>query len=245
MSQTLAAWVNSDVRKVRNKPTQWLSQYYFFRDPARGTFIDSSKFFSPADGIIIYQSIVEPDEAIVEIKGKPYSLKDAMRDPDYDARSLVVGIFMTFFDVHVNRMPTSGRISYEELESIDSHNRPMLNIETGLIDELRLNLDEADYLHSNQRMINEIYCPALDLDYYVLQIADYDVDCITPFRLAQNTPRTQGQRFSAIRYGSQVDLIVPLDERYEFEPAQKVGRHVEAGIDPLVIVKPAKANQDA
>lgn len=244
MSQTLASWVNTDVRKVKDKPTQWLSQYYFFRDPARGTFIDSTRFFAPADGIIIYQSIVEPGESIVEIKGKPYSLQDAMRDPDYDVPSLVIGTFMTFFDVHVNRMPTSGRISYEELEPVESYNKPMLNIENGLIQDLRLDIDEADYLHNNQRMVNEVYCPALDIDYYILQIADYDVDCITPFRLAQNAPRTQGSRFSAIRYGSQVDLIIPLDERYEFEPVQKVGRHVEAGIDPLVVVK-SKANQDA
>lgn len=242
MSKTLASWVNQDVKPVRDKSTQWLSQYYFFRDPARGVFTDARRFFSPADGILVYQAIVNPDEAIVDIKGKSYSLQDAMRDPGYQMPSLVIGIFMTFYDVHVNRMPTAGRISYEEIEPLDSYNRPMLSIEKGLLEELRIDIDGADYLHNNQRMINTIYSPALDLEYYVLQLADYDVDCITPFRLAQNTPRPQGSRFSAIRYGSQVDLIIPLDERYEYVFGQRTGRHVEAGIDPLVLVKDRTPN---
>ena len=72
--------------------------------------------------------------------------------------------------------------------------------------------------------------------YYILQVADYDVDCITPFRLKQNQPFAQNQRFSQIRYGSQVDLIIPLSERFDFEPLVDTGMHVEAGVDPLVKV---------
>ena len=53
---------------------------------------------------------------------------------------------------------------------------------------------------------------------YLLQIADFDVDSITPFKLAQNRRFDQNQRFSQIRYGSQVDLIVPLSDRYELTP---------------------------
>jgi len=68
----------------------------------------------------------------------------------------------------------------------------------------------------------------------MLQIADYDVDCIVPFKLKQNQPVFQGQRFSQVRYGSQVDLVVPLSSRFEFEPVQETGDHVEAGTDPLI-----------
>jgi phosphatidylserine decarboxylase len=46
----------------------------------------------------------------------------------------------------------------------------------------------------------------------------------------------QGQRFSQVRYGSQVDLIVPLSPRFDFEPVQETGDHVEAGIDPVICV---------
>ena len=55
-----------------------------------------------------------------------------------------------------------------------------------------------------------------------------------PFALKQNQPACQNRRFSQIRYGSQVDLIIPLSKRFEFEPLQKPLMHVEAGIDPLV-----------
>jgi phosphatidylserine decarboxylase len=72
----------------------------------------------------------------------------------------------------------------------------------------------------------------------MLQIADYDVDCVTPFELKQNQPVEQGERFSQVRYGSQVDLIVPLSTRFEFKPMQSTGVHVEAGIDPLIKVTP-------
>jgi len=57
-----------------------------------------------------------------------------------------------------------------------------------------------------------------------------------PFKLKQNQPVVQGQRFSQVRYGSQVDLIVPLSSRFEFEPVQNDGDHVEAGIDPVIRV---------
>ncbi len=68
----------------------------------------------------------------------------------------------------------------------------------------------------------------------MLQIADFDVDSILPFELKQNRPFSQNKRFSQIRYGSQVDLIVPLSERFEFTPTQQTGMHVEAGIDTLI-----------
>jgi len=79
-----------------------------------------------------------------------------------------------------------------------------------------------------------VHSSDLGLAYYILQIADYDVNCVTPFALRQNKPVGQGQRFSMVRYGSQVDLIVPLSTRFEYKLAQETGCHVEAGLDPLI-----------
>ncbi len=221
---------------MRDKPVSWLSQYHFFRDPIRPTYCDTNYFFSPADGVIIYQKTVRPDEAILDIKGKSYSLRDALRDDDFAAECLVIGIFMTFYDVHVNRIPFPGRVSYRQLNPIDSYNHPMLDVEKGLLEELRLDARATGYLHHNQRMVNRVYAPLLGQSYYLLQIADYDVDSITPFELKQNEPADQGHRFSQIRFGSQVDLVVPLSERFDFEPLQETHHHVEAGVDPLVRV---------
>lgn len=234
MSKALPEWVESEVRPLRDRTMAWMSQFHFFRDPVRPTFSDPRYFFSPADGVILYQREVEPDECIVDIKGREYCLRDALRDPHFDEPSLVIGVFMTFFDVHVNRVPYPGWLSFKELDAIDTHNRPMLEAEQSILEDLRIPSDSLEYLHHNQRVVNRIRSVDLGQTYYVLQIADYDVDCITPFWLKQNQPVAQGRRFSQIRYGSQVDLIVPLSCRFELKALQRVGDHVEAGIDPLV-----------
>jgi phosphatidylserine decarboxylase len=215
MAKALQEWIEEDVSEFRGKSIRWLSESHFFRDPSRPLVSDPSYFFAPADGIILYQRRVRPDRRIVGIKGRNFTLRDAMRDPTYDRESLVIGIFMTFFDVHVNRVPYSGRLSYKELEPIDTYNYPMLEVETALLDELRVKTDGGQW-------------------YYILQIADFDVDSILPFELKQNRPFKQNQRFSQIRYGSQVDLVIPLSEFFEFTPLQCVGMHVEAGVDPLI-----------
>jgi phosphatidylserine decarboxylase len=70
----------------------------------------------------------------------------------------------------------------------------------------------------------------------LLQIAVYDVDCVTPFNLKQDQTVFQGVRFSQVRYGSQVDLIVPLSARFDFDPVAEIGDHVKAGMDPIIKV---------
>ncbi len=236
MAKTLNEWLETDVDEVKDRPVSWLSQHHFFRDPSRPSYSDTSFFFSPADGIILYQRIVEPDDPILDIKGRPYSLRDAMRDDEYDRTSLVIGIFMTFYDVHVNRIPYPGRLSYRLVDPIDTYNHPMLELEQAMLERLRLPLEHAAYLHHNQRVVNRVDSPYLEDPYYILQIADYDVDSITPFELKQNQPAEQGQRFSQIRYGSQVDLVVPVSPSYDLTTTQQTGSHVEAGLDTLIAI---------
>ena len=233
----LEEWIHTDVGEVKDKPLKWLSEMFFFRDACRPAYSDLGYFFAPADGILLYQRTVGPDEAVVDIKGVPYSVRDALREASWDKPSLVIGIFMTFYDVHVNRIPYPGRLSYRELDCIDTFNHPMLEVERSILEDLRVSTDSARYLHHNQRMVNRVESIQLGQSYYILQIADYDVGCITPFTLKQSSPYVQGQRFSQIRYGSQVDLIVPLSSRYEFVPVQPTGCHVEAGVDPIVALR--------
>jgi phosphatidylserine decarboxylase len=204
MAKSLKEWVEADVALAKQKPLKWIAEEFFFRDPSRPMYSDDEYFFSPADGVIIYQPC------------------------------FVIGVFMTMYDVHINRLPYAGFLSYKQLDAISTFNVPMLDIEHSLVDDLAIDHGKAEYLHSNQRMINRVYTPALQQYYYVLQIADYDVDCITPFQLNQNAILSQNERFSQIRFGSQVDLILPLSERYHWEHLQQTGSHVEAGIDPLI-----------
>ena len=112
----------------------------------RASYSNPNYFFSPADGVVLYQEEVGPSDSIVDIKGKPYSLREALRDPRYDQPSLVIGIFMTFFDVHVNRVPYPGRLSYRQLDPIDTLNHPMLEVKEHILEDLRVAPSRAEYL---------------------------------------------------------------------------------------------------
>ncbi|MDP6860587.1 MAG: phosphatidylserine decarboxylase [Verrucomicrobiales bacterium] len=238
MAKILSDWVNEEVSEVKGRSVRWLSERHFFRDPMRSIQSDTDYFFSPADGVIIYQRRVSQEDSVIEIKGQNYTLKEALRDPNYSAEfSLVIGIFMTFYDVHINRVPYPGILSYRELEPIDSFNKPMLAMENSIVDDLTIDHDAAEYLHCNQRVLNKVDSLDLGLSYYILQIADYDVDSITPFDLSDHRAYQQNERFSQIRYGSQVDLIIPLDGSTGFELLLEEGHHVEAGVDPLLKIK--------
>lgn len=236
MSKSLKQWISTDVAKAEKLGVTKLSTEFFFRDPPRPNFIDNEHFYSPADGVILYQKYVkDPTEAIVEIKGINYTLQDVMGDPDYNQPSLVIGVFMSFYDVHINRVPYGGVLKYKRLDPIESTNKPMLAIEKDILNKT-INPDNLEYLKFNERMLNTIYSPSLDYTYHVVQIADEDVNVIAPFAPQQNHLFAQNERFSLIRWGSQCDLVLPLDSRYTFELCQEDTYHVEAGLDQLVKV---------
>lgn len=244
MAKSLRDWLDTDVKNVADKPLDWLSTQYFFRDPSRPLYSDSEFFFSPADGVILYQKIVKPDQSIIDIKGKKYSLRDVMRDDTYAHESLVIGIFMTMYDVHINRIPYPGILYYKELEPMGTYNAPMLDVENDLMQDNLIVHDKSEYLYKNQRVLNRIYSSDLNMSYYIVQIADYDVECITPFQLGQCNPCSQNERFSMIRYGSQVELVVPVSDEFEFELIQETGVHVEAGLDPLIKIHEIEFDED-
>ena len=238
MAQKLEDWLNGEVAELSKLPISELSNTFFFRDPLRSTYIDNKHFYSPADGTILYQKFVLPNEQVLEIKGIDYTLQDVMGDKDYNTPSLVIGIFMSFYDVHINRIPYNGVIKYNRLEPIESTNKPMLAVEKDILNKV-INPNNMDYLKYNERMLNKIYNSFLDYTYYVIQIADEDVNVIAPFK-QQGDLCTQNERFSLIRWGSQVDLVLPLDKRFSFELLLKETMHVNAGLDKLIKINYAK-----
>jgi phosphatidylserine decarboxylase len=232
MAQILEDWLNGEVKELQKLPVGELSNTFFFRDPLRPNYIDHEHFYSPADGTILYQKVVQPDESVVEIKGMNYTLKDVMGDSDYNKPSLVIGIFMSFYDVHINRIPYGGILKYRHLEPIESTNKPMLAVEKDILNKV-INPNNMDYLKYNERMFNQVYVPSLDYTYYLIQIADEDVNVIAPFKHQMDLV-AQNERFSLIRWGSQVDLVLPLDEKFDFELVLDDAMHVNAGLDKLV-----------
>jgi phosphatidylserine decarboxylase len=238
VAKSFKEWVASDVDAGRKMPIRSLSEHFFFRDPVRSRYSDSNYLFSPADGVILYQRIVSADEPLVEIKGREYTLQQAVRDDDFRSRCLVIGIFMTTYDVHINRIPYSGILSYQALPPLHTLNRPMLPLEEDLMLGHGFAPGNAEYLFTNQRMLNTVRAARLGIDYHILQIADLDVATIQPFDLRQARPVFQNHRFSQIRFGSQVDLIVPLSDQFQYETLVPDTWHVEAGVDVLVRLAP-------
>lgn len=239
MARSLDDWLATAAAYYQNMPVDKLSHSAFFRDPPRPTIRDSDYFFSGADGIILYQELVEdPAKPYLEVKGENYSLQELTQSKYWDIPALVIGVFMSFFDVHVNRIPYSGFLSYDYLEPITSRNYPMIMVEKGIMkNDFDFDGENLFYLKKNERVLNTIYAPSLRYEYYFIQIADVDVSAVTHFSMDQGEMVYQNDRFSTIRWGSQCDLILPLDDRYEFELVHPDHVHVQGGLDKLVRIR--------
>ena len=234
MAQKLEEWLDTEVEAMQKYSVGELSNTYFFRDPLRPNFIDYEHFYSPADGVILYQKFIEKaNDPILEVKGIDYTLQDILGDKYYNKPSLVIGIFMTFYDVHINRIPYGGRLTYKKLDPIKSVNIPMLAVEKDILN-MAINPNNLEYAKNNERMCNTIYNSIIDYTYHVVQIADEDVNVIQHFTTDQNEVFSQNERFSLIRWGRQCDLILPLDDRFNFELQVDDTNHVNAGLDKLV-----------
>jgi phosphatidylserine decarboxylase len=86
-------------------------RYWFFRDPPRIP-PSAEGLLSPADGTVVYVKKVAPGEAVVVIKeGLSATVMDIMHE-DFAQPKLVIGIFMSPFDVHYNRAPLDARVAF-------------------------------------------------------------------------------------------------------------------------------------
>jgi phosphatidylserine decarboxylase len=102
-----------------------------------------------------------------------------------------VSVFMNVFDCHVNRMPVSGRIT-------------QIVYTPGLF--LNAELDKAS--EDNERNALVIETPTGRIG--VVQIAGLVARRIVPF-VRQGDALGVGERFGLIRFGSRVDIFLPLD----------------------------------
>ena len=161
---------------------------YFFRDPQRVTPVDNNVFISPADGKIL--KILETDAPDVLSDNKKQKLRK-------------VSIFMNVFNVHVNRIPISGKIVW-------------LKYVPGTF--FNASLDKAS--ENNERMIIKIEVSKNNF-IYVVQIAGLIARRIK-CDLNENQNVNVGERFGIIRFGSRVDLYLPLNSPIKVMEGQTV-----------------------
>lgn len=238
--ETINEFLNrKDIQQYLKQDVGKYVQYSFTRDPVRTVIYNPEVLYSPADGFILYSKVVSPTEPIVEVKGLTYSLRELLRIKNYSYDSLVVGIYMSAVDVHYNRVPIDGWLEHYHLPPIKGYNTSMRYIEQQIFKNRKIQLEDATYLVNNERVVNKLTSPYYDLPIYIVQIADSEVDKILHFS-NESEYYLQGDKFSLVISGSQVDIVVPISSKYYIDSLvnDKIHYHVEAGIDVLFTLKP-------
>ena len=164
---------------------------WFFRNPQRIAPENTSQIVSPADGKVI---------RIEEVT-----------DEDFEGETVrKISIFMNVFNVHVNRIPCSGKvyaIRYKEGKFLSA------------------NLDKASAL--NER--NTVMVRTEDgRRIKTVQIAGLIARRIVCW-VKEGMPLNRGERFGLIRFGSRVEVFLPLST----VTLVALGDKVKAGETPI------------
>jgi len=168
----------------------------FFRDPARGRAYAPDELCAPADGTVTEIAELETYEAVA-------------------GPAVRIGIFLSLFDVHVNRSPCSGRVR-------DRTYRPGKFL---------------DARHPDSGRLNEAMTLTIDPEgplpgpVYVRQVAG-----LVARRIVCHADRDDdvaiGQRYGMIKFGSRTELIIP--RHGETDIRVTIGDRVRAGLTILV-----------
>lgn len=153
----------------------WFQAVSFFRDPERTIPTDPSLLVSPADGTVTHLEDVD--------------------EPDFPGgRAFRISIFLSIFNVHVNRAPRAGRVvnvRYFPGAFLDArHSDCAVRNE-----QLWVDLEEAD----TRRPIR------------VKQISGAIARRIV-CQLKVGEEVRAGERFGMIKYGSRTDVLVPASD---------------------------------
>ena len=159
--------------------------FYFFRDPIRAI---------PSDDVV-----VSPADGVVTFIGETNCPLDDNSDPKKYKK---ISIFLSIFDVHVNRMPIDAEIS-------------SINYIPGKF--LNATLDKSS--KENER--NIIYAKKNNENFYIVQIAGLIARRIV-CNLNNNQEVQRGQRIGIIKFGSRVDLYIPENYNILVAKGQRV-----------------------
>lgn len=171
----------------------------FFRDPKRSTPRDERFIVAPADGLVtLIQQVAPPREVTID---------DGSGAPVFGTEPVTrVSIFMSVFDVHINRSPIGGTI------------RKVIYIPGRFVNA---DLDKASEENERQHILVE---RGDGLALCFTQIAGLVARRIVPF-VKPGDIVAAGQRVGLIRFGSRVDVYLPRGTA----PRVLMGQKVVAG----------------
>lgn len=161
---------------------------YFFRDPKRSVPQDPAVVVAPADGRVTEIAQVEENSYL-----------------NTGARKL--GIFLSLFNVHLNRAPYAGTVDYIKYQ-------PGRFLNAGNPESSKVNESNAIGIVTDR-------CRML-----VRQISGVIARRIV-CRLNEGDRVDTGQKIGMIKFGSRTELYVPLDSGFELRV--EVGQKVKAG----------------
>lgn len=164
--------------------------FRFYRDPKRIPLSETNVILAPADGKIKYIKHIEKGEIpISEKRSEKVQLTQPLLDILKDQEGYLIGIVMTFLDVHVIRALTSGRLTY--FKHI-----------TGSFYSLK----KEDSPYRNERVVEIIENGKIKIG--LIQIASRLVRRIVAY-VEKGDELNLGQKIGMIKFGSQVDILIP------------------------------------
>ena len=165
---------------------------FFFRDPDRVVPRDEKAVVSPADGRVLAAGIIED--------GGRY----------YEGKCLKISIFMSIFNVHVNRIPVSATV-----HRIDYHPGRFFSA----------NLDKAAEENERNAVFLETESGQRLCTVQIAGLVARRIIC----RIQPGDAVLRGRRFGMICFGSRLDVYLPP----EAENAVRKGHKVQAGTSIL------------
>ena len=200
---------------------------WFFRNPPRSAPAGEG-VVSAADGTVVYVKKVEPGVPVISIKrGLSATLADILHE-DEPLPKLLIGVFMSPFDVHFNRAPVSGTVEFVRHHPGRGPNLHMGPMHWRILRRREPYYEGSAHIVQNERMVTKINgaLRGTVLPCYVVQIAAKTVAGIDSY-VRPGMPVEQGAIFGMIRVGSQVDVVLPWRE--EMSVRVRPGERVRAG----------------
>ena len=186
----------------------------FYRDPERVPPERDDVLVSPADGEVIYVTESRRGLLPTAVKsGRRYRLDDLIKTSLRTADATVIGIALNLLDVHVNRAPIAGRVVSRRRHG-------------GSFRSLR----RLENVFENERVT--IVIDNSRFEVALVLIASRLVRRIVAF-VREGDTVALGQRIGAIRFGSQVDVVVP--HMSGLKVLARTGERVVAGESVLAV----------
>lgn len=167
---------------------------FFFRDPERAVPDDDSLILSPADGVIM-------------------DIRDVEDDYFTDKKAIKVTIFLSLFNVHINRSPIRGKV-------VNKAYRPGKYLPAYKSHASELNERNTIYIENEKSKV---------IVHQITGLVARRIVCWSK----KGDMLKQGERFGIIKFGSCTEILVPRSTEIKMHK----GDTVRGGLSVIGVIK--------